>query len=475
MDKLEKLINRIVTEVNVNLMETSFDAGEHIRDIVPMSQLTKFYAFYGISPNHPLHFHFSNSNLAGSYFLGKCKVDNSVLYKSDVRGDELKEKGDTYQVQDFQITLEEDEVIWIKDSFLIKTLVHNFSHDPEKLELFLIKKTISAPYANIHGSPVEGCFLGPFSTVDLTSLHDCVVGAFTYLQVGRLAHQEIESGRIWIRSGDIFDFDYHFAPDVLEGKYIAFEPGKGALGMFMDFVEDRKMDFQEVFNVIHTTTSPRDVPDSASVNHYTVIKGECHIDENVLVAQRAFLEESWLGKGANAQENCYISYSQLDGYNVTAHGATIIYAHLERKVFVGFNSFIQGTLDSPLTIGEESIVMPHTIIDARDDINIPPRHIVWGFIKDKNDLKEHSLSLEEFSRIKGEISIGNMRFKGSGAYFVQAFQHRIDHILEANGAFFDGTKGKGHAQKGQNISFNTVQPYPEGISKGIYPTIDINP
>ncbi len=474
MEKLEKLIGRIITQVNINLRDASFDAGEHIRDIVPLSQLTKFYAFYGISPNHPIHFHFSNSNLAGSYFLGKCKVDNSVLYKSDVRGDELKEKGDTFQVGDMHICLDDDEVIWIKDSFLIKTLVHNFSHNPEKLELFLIKKTISAPYTNIHGSPVEGCFLGPFSTVDLTSLHDCIVGTFTYLQVGQLSHQEVESGRVWIRNEDVFDFNYRFPPEVLTGKYIAFEPGKGALGMFMDFAEDRKMDFQKIFNVVHLA-SPRDVPSSASINPYSVFKGESHIDENVLVAQRAFIEEAWLGKGSNAQENCYISYSHLDGFNVTAHGATIIYAHLEKKVFVGFNSFLQGKLDSPLTVGEESIIMPHTIIDVKEILNIPPRHLVWGYITDKNDLKEHSISLDELSEVKGEISIGNMRFKGSGADFVQAFQHRIEHILEANGAFFDGAEGKGHAQKGQDISFNIIQPYPKGPLKGIYPAIDINP
>jgi hypothetical protein len=68
-----------------------------------------------------------------------------------------------------------------------------------------------------------------------------------------------------------------------------------------------------------------------------------------------------------------------------------------------------------------------------------------------------------------------MRFEGSGSDFVHAFTHRIEHILEANGAYFDGVKNRGHAQKGQNISFNTIQPYPEGVLKGLYPTIDIRP
>jgi hypothetical protein len=73
------------------------------------------------------------------------------------------------------------------------------------------------------------------------------------------------------------------------------------------------------------------------------------------------------------------------------------------------------------------------------------------------------------------VSIGAMDFAGSGSKFVEAFRHRIDHILEANGAYFDGRKNKGHAQKGQNIAFNIIQPYSIGVQKGIYPTIRIEP
>ena len=63
-----------------------------------------------------------------------------------------------------------------------------------------------------------------------------------------------------------------------------------------------------------------------------------------------------------------------------------------------------------------------------------------------------------------------MLFEGSGNSFVTAFQERIHHILEANGAFFDGKNNRGHAQRNQNISFNTIQPYPEGDKEGMYPT-----
>jgi hypothetical protein len=72
-------------------------------------------------------------------------------------------------------------------------------------------------------------------------------------------------------------------------------------------------------------------------------------------------------------------------------------------------------------------------------------------------------------------TIGTMEFAGEGSKFVDALRHRIDHILEANGAYFDGRKNKGHAQKGQNIAFNIIQPYSIGVEKGLYPTIHIEP
>ena len=475
MEKLEKLLDRILNRVNINLRRLSVDVRPYMRELVSWDQMVKFYAFYGIWSNHQIHFHFSNSNLAGTYFLGRCKVDNSILYKCDVRGDELKEMGEELDVNGVPLKCEEDEVIWIKDSFLVKTLVHNFSHNPEKMELYLIKNTTSAPYANIHGAPVEGCFLEPFSTVDLTTLHDCRVGTYTYLQVGELSHQEIESGRVWVRYEDVFDFNYLFPEDLLRKKYIAFEPGKGAMGLFMDFAEDRKTDFQVLYDVVHLDSPVKEVPPGASINRYSVWRGKNRISRNVLVSQRAYLENSYLGEGANAQENCYISYSNLEGYNVTAHGASIIHANMGKKVFVGFNSFLWGRKDCKLTVGKECIVMPHTIIDLSEPVKIPEKHLVWGYIRKQEDLKEHSISLDELAEVKGELEMGAMKFTGDGAAFVHAFQHRIEHILEANGAFFDGQTGRGHAQKGQDISFNLVQPYPRGSMEGIYPSIDIEP
>ena len=77
--------------------------------------------------------------------------------------------------------------------------------------------------------------------------------------------------------------------------------------------------------------------------------------------------------------------------------------------------------------------------------------------------------------IEDGFSRGNLVFEGSGSSFVTAFKDRIHHILEANGAFYDYKQNKGHAQRNQNISFNTIQPYPEGDLEGIYPNITIEP
>jgi carbonic anhydrase/acetyltransferase-like protein (isoleucine patch superfamily) len=473
MKPLEKLIDRIINRVNINLREAAFDVRPYIQGIIPIQQFGKFYAFYGLTPYHPLYFRFHHSSLAGSYFLGKCMVNYSVLYKSDIRGDELKCQEDTYRYRDQDIPLHDDEVIHIKDSFLVKTLVHNNSHDPENLEEFLIQNTVALHFANIHGSTVEGCYLAPFSTVDLTTLHDCVIGSFAYVQVGELLHQQVKAGRVWVRNGDLFEFIYTFPEEVLK-PYIDMKAGQGPKGIFMDFIKDRSLDFQQVFDAAHAKP-PVKVPKGIALSPFAVVKGRSGIGKNVLVAQRAYLDNAFLGPGANAQEHCYIIDSQLEGNDVTAHGGKMIHASLGSKVFVGFNSFLQGQKENPLSIGSGSIIMPHTIIDLEEPLDIPASHLVWGYIKNRRDLKNHSLPLKTVSAIKKGFTLGGMRFQGNGAAFVHAFQHRIDHILESNGAFFDGTRNQGHAQKDQDISFNTIQPYATGPFKGLYPTIEIRP
>ncbi len=473
MKELEKLFDRIIQRVNINLRELEFDVNPFVRKLISPQQMTKFYAFYGITPHHPLNLVFKHSNLAGSYFLGRCRVTNSLLYKSDIRGDELKKEGDLFQHQDFNITVDKDEEIRIDDSFLIKTLVHNFSHDPETLERFFIRDTVSTHYANIHGSPSDGCYLGPFSTVDLTTMRDCRIGAYSYVQAGEISHLKIEPGTVWVRKPDDFNFMYRYPLSELN-HYIFFASGSPPQGAFMDFVEDRKEAFQRVFQVVNIEDRVP-VPSSASLDRFAVIKPKTKIGENVLVAQRAFLQNSTLGKGANAQENCYIINSNLQGNNVTAHGAKIIEADMGTNVFVGFNSFLRGRPDARLTIGKDSVVMPHTIIDNRRPLKVPPGSLVWGLVRNEEELSANSMQLREFSKVNTRVCRGSMLFEGNGSSFVNAFQARIHHILEANGAFFNGTLNRGHAQRNQNLSFNTLQPYPEGDKEGLYPTIIIQP
>jgi carbonic anhydrase/acetyltransferase-like protein (isoleucine patch superfamily) len=473
MKVLDKLFNRIVQRVNINLRELNFDVSPFAVQLIPPDQMNKFYAFYGITPDHPLDLHFEHSALTGSYFLGKCRVKNSLLYKSDIRGDELKRKGYTVNFQKFTITLNNDEIIDIDNSVLVKTLVHNYSHDPETPEKFFIKDTLAMDYANIHGAPSDGCFLGPFATVDLTTMRDSVIGAYSYIQAGEISHVNIPTGTIWVNSPGNFNF-YYRHPEVLLDHYISLSPDKVPWGILIDFIEERKTEFQRVF-AFFTLKAIESVPETSSLDRYAVVLPRLKIGENVLVSQRAYIENSTLGNGANLQENCYIINSTLEGYNVTAHGAKIIEADLGEYTFVGFNSFLCGKKESRLHIGTGCIIMPHTIIDSEESLIIPNDNLVWGLIKSKADLAANSMPLQELAAVDSVYSKGRMHFEGKGALLVKAFQDRIHNILMVNGAFFaDGVNG-GHAQRNQKLSLNTIQPFLFGEQQGMYPSIRILP
>ncbi len=473
MKELDKIFARIVQRVNINLREIDFDVNPFAVELIPPDQMSKFYAFYGITPDHPLDLHFQHSALAGSYFLGKCQVRNSLLYKSDIRGDELKRKGDTVTFKRFSITLTNDEMIDIRNSALVKTLVHNYSHDPETPEVFFITDTLAMDYANIHGSPTDGSFLGPFATVDLTTVRDSVIGAYSYIQAGEISHLHIEPGTIWVNSPGNFNFYYRHPPEQLE-HYISLSPDKVPWGLLIDFIEERKVEFQRVFDVVNLKEIGS-VPESAKVDRYAVVLPNIKIGENVLVSQRAYLKNSSLGRGANAQENCFIINSTLEGFNVTAHGAKIIEARLGRKVFVGFNSFLNGNTEQMLTIGEGCVIMPHTIIDIKKPLEIPADHLVWGLIRNEADLALNSLPKTTLSAVDSSLTQGRMHFEGKGGLFVKALSDRIDHILEVNGAFFANGENDGHAQRNQKLSLNTIQPFQFGPMQGMYPTITIRP
>lgn len=470
MEKLKQLNDRIISRVNANLNGFKFDTEKFVDNALNYEKMLKFYAFYGITAHHPIHFDFQNSNIAGSYFLGKCHVGRSAIYKSDIRGDELKRKGDIIDCSK-NIPLVEDEKITIRDSLLYKTLVHSNSHNPETPEEFLIRNTISAHYANIHGSTMVGCFLGPFATVDLMNIHTCIIGEFSYIQVGELFHKQVKPGTIWVKSPK-FELKYRFKKSILT-NYVGINDAYQPRGMIYDFVKKREIDFERLYDVI--SIEPVDTPESSAVNRYAVIKGKTRIGKNVLVSQRAFLDNADMGDGSNAQENSYIINSTLEGMNVTAHGGKIINATVGTKTFVGFNSFLYGKEEARLKIGSGCVVMPHTIIDSTEPIEIPDSHLVWGYIGSAKDLEMHSISFSELEKVKDEIKIGKMKFSGNGAAFINANKTRINQILLANGSFFQNEENRGHAQDGQNISFNTIQPYRTGENKGIYPSIIIEP
>ena len=473
MKELQKLFNRIVQRVNINLRELKFDVSPFADALIPPDQMSKFYAFYGITPDHPLDLHFEHSALAGSYFLGKCRVRNSLLYKSDIRGDELKRKNDVRKFNSFTITLTKDEIIDIEDSALVKTLVHNYSHDPETPEKFFIKDTLAMDYANIHGAPSDGSFLGPFATVDLTTMRDCVIGAYSYIQAGEINHLKVDPGTIWVNSPGNFNFFYKYPQEAL-AHYVSLSPDNVPWGILIDFIDERKDQFQRVFDFVNLDTI-ESVPETASLDRYAVVLPNIKIADNVLVAQRAYIENSSLGKGANAQENCFIINSCLEGYNVTAHGAKIIEARLGSNVFVGFNSFLYGKKESRLKIGRGCVIMPHTIIDVDQPLEIPEEHIVWGLIRNSEELRTNSMSLAELASVEASFTKGRMHFEGKGALLVNAFKERIQHILEANGAFFENGENAGHAQRNQKLSLNTIQPFQFGEMVGMYPSIRILP
>ncbi len=471
----EKIFHRIIQRVNINLRDLDFDVSPYVTGYDDLQQKIRSYAFYGVTSDIPLDLQFIHSRLAGSYFLGKCQVNNSLLYKADIRGDELKRKGTKFQYKNFSIDLRKDELIDIDSSALIKTLVHNFSHDPESPERFFIKNTLSLDYANIHGAPSDGCFLSPFATVDLTTMRNCVIGAYSYIQAGKISHLNVKAGTIWVNSPGQFNFFYQFPEERLK-YYIRQEAGGKPEGAFIDLIEQRSKSFDDVFdNAI--SESPIDVPKTASLDRYAVVLPKTTIGENVLVAQRAYLENCSMGIGANAQENCFIINSTLQGNDVMAHGAKAIETDLGKSIFVGFNSFLLGKPGCRISVGTGSIVMPHTIIDCEEPLEIPPETLLWGLITNKEELQENSIALEDLRVVHNAIRKGNMHFEGEGASFVEGFKHRINHILESNGAFYHPHNNniKGHAQNNRKLSLNNIQPYLFGDMEGVYPDITIQP
>jgi hypothetical protein len=182
-----------------------------------------------------------------------------------------------------------------------------------------------------------------------------------------------------------------------------------------------------------------------------------------------------MGDGSNAQENTYIINSRLAGMCITAHGGKIIHADIGKNTFVGFNAFLNGSRDARIDIGEGCIVMPHTIMNPDQPVQIPDNHLIWGLIRSQADVKDQTIALDDLAGVTDSIQRGKMSFKGSGSVFINAFKNRLHHILMLNGAYYKDGENRGHAQDDQHISFNIIQPYRTGERKGLYPSIRIKP
>ncbi len=474
---IKTLIEHIATRVRISLNDDSINLSipPYMQDPITYGKLYQFFAFYALPGNEVSSFSFNQSSLAGSYFRGRCEVDHCLIFKTDIRGDELKKRNDHIMINGEDVALRADEIIQIRDSFLLKTLIHSHSHDPKNPEILRVANSISLFYANIHGASLNGCILEPFATADLSILSTCVLGAFSYVQAGEQDGLRIAPGHIWIKNGDIFEFSYRHSTHVLE-KYIGYTGTGRPTGILTENNHSHEEAFDPLFS-LEASSPPVVLASGASISPYAALCGECIIAENVLVAQRTLLEDVNLGPGSNAQENCCIKNSHYAGFDITAHGATVIGCHLEEYVFIGFNSFIRADKGAVITVGEGSIIMPHTIIDVVEDVNIPAGTLVFGFLESAADLATKSISLKKLCTLEGEFSLESLTFTGNGKAFVEGFKDRIQHILEANGAFFDGKDmdKKGHAQKERFAGFGILKPYPDGARKGMYPSISIAP
>ena len=446
MTGLAELKQQIFRQVGAKLQARNFDPTP-FSDYKSQALIQDKGAFLALTDYHPAEYRFSKSCLGGSFFLGCIEVTSSIILSSDLRGDELRE----------------EEVLDIENSFLDRTVVHSHGQDLVEPDRFPVKNAICMPWTNLHGAPVDGVFLKAGATLDLTSATGVVIGEYSYIQTGRLKGLTTPPGTVWIRVGDAFEFTYQFDPEVLS-RYISQKPGHDAHGVIPEFLHARRPSFK-------AQQPELELPSGTCVGPGSMVLGNTTLGPNVFVAQRVRLENSFLGPGANAQENCILINSRLDGHDITAHGGKLINAHLERKVFTGFNAFIRGAADQSLHVGRESIIMPHTIIDVDHALKIPPRTLVWGFIGSEADLAENSASLEELVRHKERMARGRAVLKGRAGDFVAAFQHRIEHILEENGALFDGSGSHGHAQKSGNMTLSEICPYPGGIKQGLCPDL----
>ena len=109
---------------------------------------------------------------------------------------------------------------------------------------------------------IEGCFLGPFATVNLMNLHylHCRLN-FSYVQAGELFHRKIDHGTVWIRS-DNFEFKYRFRKEILD-NFVGVNSLYQPRGIIYYFVKDREQEFEKLFDVMNL--EPIEAPSTYNV------------------------------------------------------------------------------------------------------------------------------------------------------------------------------------------------------------------
>ncbi len=465
MKELRQLIDGIARRVNMRLNKYDFNTDQFVHSLTAPDKLLEYCASYDATSKTPVRLNFHECNIAGSHFLGNCRVDNSVVYKSDVRGDELKRKGDR-AARSEAVTLSDDEVITISNSFLFKMLIHSNSYNLDAPEEFSVVNSVAAHYSTIHGSTLEGCYVGAFATVDRTTLHACRVGEFSYVQVDDLAHKEVPRGTVRVEN-EHFSFCYTYPEEILD-RYISLNEASQPIGVLYDFAEERKTDLERGAT---GGDAPRGLCPPV-LNRFAVTRGRNKIGKRVVVCQRTFVENSEIADGSTVQENALIIDSKLSGLNIIAHGAKVMRAASGTHVFIGMNSFLNGKENAGVVVGEGCIIMPHTIIDSEGPIEIPAGRLVWGYIASQEDVDAHSIALVALCEAN-KISMGEMRFEGKGELFVGALKHRIETILESTAALCEDEAVMERTQDLEKTQVFTIQPYGTGPKTGIYPTIRI--
>jgi carbonic anhydrase/acetyltransferase-like protein (isoleucine patch superfamily) len=468
MFPLAQLRRRIIQRLNIALRHLDYDSSVHAPALLLATPDAALPAAYIVSPRHPLDLRCSNAALTGSTFLGSCRIKDSIVSSSIIRGDEL-----LAPLADDQPTTEPPTSthIDIAGCFLDQTLVFGHSSDPNDPERYVLHNTLALPHCLIQSAPTIGCLLGPVTTLDHTCARSCIIGSYSYIQAGNITRMHIPPGTVWIRKGQRFNFLYRFPPDRLR-RYIWHTPGNAPQGMIPEALWQQRQASSHGLDRGNDRLGQA-MPASSFLDRQATILATSLIMDNVLVCRHAVLSSTSLGRGCTVLENCLLDHVRCGENAIIGQGAKVFDADIDSMVMVGGNTLLRGRAGSRLNIGTDCIIAPHTIIDSDSPLTVPPAHLVWGLSTDQDELASNSLALEELDRVGCALTRERLYFEGDGSALIKHFTDQRHHLLLNTGAFSDGTRHRGQAQDDQHLSRNTVQPFQFGERQGMYPTMTI--